>query len=554
MTTTRGIPPEERKVILASSLGTLFEWYDFFLYGALAAITSKHFFSGVNDTAAFIFALLTFSVGFAARPFGALVFGRLGDRSGRKYTFLITIVVMGLSTVLVGCLPSYATIGIAAPVLLIGLRLLQGLALGGEYGGAAIYVAEHAPANRRGFYTSWIQTMAAGGLLLSLGVIAGTRWIVGEEAFTAWGWRIPFLLSAFLLLISVWVRLSLDESPVFRRMKAEGRLSKAPLREALGQWKYLRLGIAAMFGIIAGQATLWYASQFYSLFFLTQTLKVDGLTANLLLGLAVAIAAPLNLFFGALSDRVGRKPLILGGCLIAALAYFPIFQALTHYANPALEAAQRDAPVQIVADPQTCSFQFNPVGASAFTSSCDVAKSFLARNSVNYANVEAPAGSLARVRVGTVEVESFEGGVLSAEEFKVRSAEFNARLEAAIRAAGYPAKADPMAVNKPMIVLLLLALGTLSAMTYAPVAAAMVELFPSRIRYTAMSLPYHAGNGWIGGLLPPMAFAMVAASGSVYAGLWYPLAFALLTVVVGTLMLPETRGSDIDADEAAAGR
>ena len=554
MRTTRGIPPEERKVILASSLGTLFEWYDFFLYGALAAITSKHFFSGVNDTAAFIFALLTFSVGFAARPFGALVFGRLGDRSGRKYTFLITIVVMGLSTVLVGCLPSYATIGIAAPVLLIALRLLQGLALGGEYGGAAIYVAEHAPANRRGFYTSWIQTMAAGGLLLSLGVIAGTRWIVGEEAFTAWGWRIPFLLSAFLLLISVWVRLSLDESPVFRRMKAEGRLSKAPLREALGQWKYLRLGIAAMFGIIAGQATLWYASQFYSLFFLTQTLKVDGLTANLLLGLAVAIAAPLNLFFGALSDRVGRKPLILGGCLIAALAYFPIFQALTHYANPALEAAQRDAPVQIVADPQTCSFQFNPVGASAFTSSCDVAKSFLARNSVNYANVEAPAGSLARVRVGTVEIESFEGGGLSAEEFKARSAEFNARLEAAIRAAGYPAKADPMAVNKPMIVLLLLALGTLSAMTYAPVAAAMVELFPSRIRYTAMSLPYHAGNGWIGGLLPPMAFAMVAASGSVYAGLWYPLAFALLTVVVGTLMLPETRGSDIDADEAAAGR
>lgn len=551
---TAGIPRDERKVILASSLGTLFEWYDFFLYGALAAITSKHFFSGVNDTAAFIFALLTFSVGFAARPFGALVFGRLGDRSGRKYTFLITIVVMGLSTVLVGCLPSYATIGIAAPVLLIGLRLLQGLALGGEYGGAAIYVAEHAPANRRGFYTSWIQTMAAGGLLLSLGVIAGSRWIVGEEAFTAWGWRIPFLLSAFLLLISVWVRLSLDESPVFRKMKAEGRLSKAPLREALGQWKYLKLGIAAMFGIIAGQATLWYASQFYSLFFLTQTLKVDGLTANLLLGLAVAIAAPLNLFFGALSDRVGRKPLILGGCLIAAVAYFPIFQGLTHYANPALEAAQRDAPVQIVADPQTCSFQFNPVGASAFTSSCDVAKSFLARNSVNYANVEAPAGSVARVRVGTVEIESFEGGGLSATEFKERSAEFNARLETAIRDAGYPAKADPASVNKPMIVLLLLTLGVLSAMTYAPVAAAMVELFPSRIRYTAMSLPYHAGNGWIGGLLPPMAFAMVAASGSVYAGLWYPLAFALLTVVVGTLMLPETRGTDIDADEAAAGR
>ncbi|HEY0916694.1 MAG TPA: MFS transporter [Solimonas sp.] len=543
-----GIPRGERKVILASSLGTLFEWYDFFLYGALAAITSKHFFSAVNDTAAFIFALLTFSVGFAARPFGALVFGRLGDRSGRKYTFLVTIVVMGLSTVLVGCLPSYASIGLAAPVLLVALRLLQGLALGGEYGGAAIYVAEHAPPERRGYYTSWIQAMAALGLLLSLGVIAGTRWLLGEEDFAAWGWRIPFLLSALLLLISVWVRLSLDESPVFRRMKEQGRLSKAPLSEALGQWRYLKLGIAAMFGIISGQATLWYASQFYSLYFLTQTMKVDGLTANLLLGLAVALAAPLNLFFGALSDRVGRKPLILGGCLIAALAYFPIFQGLAHYANPALAEAQRRAPVQVIADADACSFQFNPVGAAAFTRSCDIAKSYLARNAVNYANVDAPAGSLAKVRVGNMEIASFEGGMLAAEEREARLQAFQAELRDALRQAGYPEKADPAAMNRPMIVLLLLALGVLSAMTYAPVAAAMVELFPSRIRYTAMSLPYHAGNGWIGGLMPPMAFAMVAASGSIYAGLWYPLAFALITVVVGSLLLPETRGADLDED------
>jgi MFS family permease len=538
---------EERKVIVASSLGTLFEWYDFFLYGALAAITSKHFFSAVNDTAAFIFALLTFSVGFAARPFGALVFGRLGDRSGRKRTFLITILAMGTSTVLVGCLPSYASIGIAAPVLLVALRLLQGLALGGEYGGAAIYVAEHAPAGRRGYHTSWIQTMAALGLLLSLAIIAAVRALLGEDAFAAWGWRVPFLLSAALLGVSVWVRLSLDESPVFQRMKAEGRLSKSPLREAYGEWRYLKRGIAALFGIIAGQATLWYASQFYSLFFLTQMLKVDGLTANLLLGIAVALAAPLNLLFGALSDRVGRKPLIVGGCLIAAFAYFPIFKGLTHYANPALEAARRSAPVQVIADPAACSFQFNPVGSAAFRRSCDIAKAFLARNSVDYENVTAPAGSVARVRIGEAEIVSFESGAMSADEFAQRSAALNAQLEAAIRSAGYPAKADPAQVNKPMIVLLLLALGALSAMTYAPVAAAMVELFPARIRYTAMSVPYHAGNGWIGGLLPPMAFALVAASGSGYAGLWYPLAFAILTVIVGALMLPETYRTDIDA-------
>lgn len=542
---------DERKVVVASSLGTLFEWYDFFLYGALAAITSKHFFSAVNDTAALIFALLTFSVGFIARPFGALVFGRLGDRSGRKRTFLITIVVMGVATVLVGCLPSYDSIGIMAPILLIALRLLQGLALGGEYGGAAIYVAEHAPALRRGEYTSWIQTMAAGGLLLSLGVIAGTRMVTGEAAFAEWGWRIPFLLSAVLLAVSIWVRLSMDESPVFRRMKDEGRLSKAPLSEAYGQWKYAKLGIAALFGIIAGQATLWYTSQFYTLYFLTQTLKVDGLTANLLVATAVALSAPFYVLFGRLSDRVGRKPLIVGGCLIAALLYLPLSKGITHYANPALEAAQRNAPVVVVADPATCSFQFNPVGQADFTTSCDIAKSVLAKNAVSYSNVDAPAGSLASIRVGQMQLPTYDGTAMDDATRAELVADYGRSVQAALRQAGYPDKADPATINKPMIALLLLVLGVLSAMTYAPVAATMVELFPARIRYTAMSIPYHAGNGWIGGLLPPMAFALVAATGNLYAGLWYPLFFAVVTVIVGALLLPETRGADIDGDQAA---
>lgn len=542
---------DERKVVVASSLGTLFEWYDFFLYGALAAITSKHFFSAVNDTAALIFALLTFSVGFIARPFGALVFGRLGDRSGRKRTFLITIVVMGLATVLVGCLPSYDSIGMLAPILLIALRLLQGLALGGEYGGAAIYVAEHAPALRRGEYTSWIQTMAAGGLLLSLGVIAGTRVFTGEAAFAEWGWRIPFLLSALLLAVSIWVRMSMDESPVFQRMKNENRLSKAPLSEAYGQWKYAKLGIAALFGIIAGQATLWYTSQFYTLYFLTQTLKVDGLTANLLVATAVALSAPFYVLFGRLSDRIGRKPLIVGGCLIAALLYLPLFKGITHYANPALETAQRNAPVVVVADPATCSFQFNPVGQADFTSSCDIAKSVLAKNAVSYQNVDAEPGSLASIRVGEMQLPTYDGTVMDDATRAALVEDYGRSVQAALRQAGYPDKADPATINKPVVALLLLVLGILSAMTYAPVAATMVELFPARIRYTAMSIPYHAGNGWIGGLLPPMAFALVAATGNLYAGLWYPLFFAVVTVIVGALMLPETRGADIDGDHAA---
>ncbi len=535
-----------RKVVLASSLGTLFEWYDFFLYGALAVITSRHFFSAVNETAGFIFALLTFSVGFAARPFGALVFGRLGDRSGRKYTFLITIVVMGTSTVLVGCLPSYSSIGIAAPILLIALRLLQGLALGGEYGGAAIYVAEHAPDARRGYFTSWIQTMAGVGLLLSLVVIALTRWLMGEVAFAEWGWRVPFLLSAVLLVISVWVRMSLQESPVFQRMKDEGRISKAPLREAYGQWRYVKLGIAAMFGIIAGQATLWYTAHFYSLYFLTQTMQVDSLDATLMLGVAVALATPFNVFFGSLSDKVGRKPFFVIGCLLAAILYFPVFHGLSHYANPALDAARKATPVQVLADPATCSFQFNPVGAADFTSSCDIAKSILSRHHINYSNLATAPGQLAQIQIGSLIIDAFEGGRLDRPTRVARLADLDREIIEVARAAGYPSKADPDAMNRPAIVALLFVLCLLAAMTYAPVAAAMVELFPARIRYTAMSIPYHAANGWIGGLLPPMAFALVAATGNVDAGLWYPLFFAILTVVVGAVMLPETRGRPID--------
>jgi MFS family permease len=538
----------ERKVIVASSLGTLFEWYDFFLYGALAAITSKQFFAGVNDTAAFIFALLAFSAGFIVRPFGALIFGRLGDMVGRKYTFLITIIIMGSSTFLVGCLPSYHNIGIAAPIALVLLRLAQGLAIGGEYGGAATYVAEHAPPKKRGLYTGWIQTTANGGLLLSLLVVIGTRSAIGEEAFAAWGWRIPFLLSIVLLAISVWIRLSLHESPSFLRIKAEGKTSKAPLRETFGEWRNVRLVILALFGLTAGQATAWYTGQFYAMFFLTQTLKIDGLHANLLIGASVALTMPLYVLFGALSDRIGRKPVILTGCLLAALTYIPIFKAITQFANPALAQAQQSAPVLVIADPATCSLQFNPVGTAQFTSSCDIAKSFLARNSVSYTNQKAPIGSIAVLKIGDATITAFEGSELPAKEFGAQLEAFNAAATSAIHAAGYPEKADNAAINWPMIVLLLGLLGVYSAMTYGPIAAALVELFPTRIRYTAMSMPYHIGSGWIGGLLPATAFAMVAATGDIYFGLWYPAIAALMTFVVGTLFIPETKNVDINAD------
>ena len=542
----RPMTKEERRVIFASSLGTVFEWYDFYLYGSLAAIIAKQFFSGVNDTAAFIFALLAFAAGFAVRPFGALVFGRLGDLVGRKYTFLITILIMGLSTFLVGILPSYASIGIAAPVILIVLRLAQGLALGGEYGGAATYVAEHAPHGRRGAYTSWIQTTATLGLFLSLLVILGVRNATGEEAFAAWAWRIPFVVSIVLLGISVWIRLKLNESPAFQRMKAEGKGSKAPLTESFGRWSNLKVVLLALLGLTAGQAVVWYTGQFYSLFFLTQTLKVDAATANILIAIALLIGTPFFLVFGSLSDRIGRKPIIMAGCLIAAIAYFPLFKAITHYANPALEAAQAKAPVVVVADPKTCSFQFNPVGTAKFVSSCDQAKSFLASNSVNYSNEAAPPGAVARIRVGDATIESFEGAGLPAAEFKSRGDELKARLTAEIRSHGYPAKADPAQVNKPMLVLLLTLLVILVTMVYGPIAAMLVEMFPTRIRYTSMSLPYHIGNGWFGGFLPTTSFAIVAATGNIYNGLWYPIVVAVMSLVVGTLFIRETKDNRLE--------
>ncbi len=539
--------PEERRVIFASSLGTVFEWYDFYLYGSLAAIIATHFFSGVNPTAGFIFALLAFAAGFAVRPFGALVFGRLGDLVGRKYTFLITILIMGMSTFLVGVLPSYSSIGMAAPVILIGLRMLQGLALGGEYGGAATYVAEHAPQNRRGFYTSWIQTTATMGLFLSLLVVLGIRKSLGEEAFLDWGWRIPFLISALLLGISVWIRMRLNESPVFRKIKAEGTSSKQPIKDSFGKWSNLKIVLLALFGLAAGQAVIWYTGQFYALFFLTKTLSIEPNTANVMLAMALLLGTPFFVIFGALSDRIGRKPIIMAGCLIAIVAYFPIFKGLTHFANPSLERAQATAPVTVIADPATCSFQFNPVGVSSFRSSCDILKAFMAGNSVNYTNEAAPPGTLAKARIGDDEFLSFEGQHLDRANFAARSKELKKTLTDAIRAHGYPAKADPSEINYIMIVLLLTLLVIMVTMVYGPIAAMLVEMFPTRIRYTSMSLPYHIGNGWFGGFLPPVAFAVVAATGNIYHGLWYPIIITSITLLIGLFFVKETKDNDINA-------
>ncbi|HTR06860.1 MAG TPA: MFS transporter [Paraburkholderia sp.] len=537
---------DEKRVIFASSLGTVFEWYDFYLAGSLAAFISKSFFSGVNPTAGFIFTLLGFAAGFAVRPFGALVFGRLGDLVGRKHTFLVTIVIMGISTFVVGFLPGYASIGIASPVIFIAMRLLQGLALGGEYGGAATYVAEHAPPGRRGFYTSWIQTTATLGLFLSLLVILGVRTFVGEEQFAAWAWRIPFVASILLLAVSVWIRLQLDESPAFKRIKAEGKISKAPIAEAFGQWKNLKVVLLALFGITAGQAVVWYTGQFYALFFLTQTLKVDGASANILIALALLIGTPFFLFFGSLSDKIGRKPIIMAGCLIAALTYFPLFKALTHFANPALEAATQHAPIVVIANPDECSFQFNPVGTSKFTSSCDIAKSALSRAGLNYENVAAPAGTLAQIKVGDTTIDTFNGRAPGAKE---AGATFEKTLAATLKAAGYPPKADPAQLNWPMSVVILTILVIYVTMVYGPIAAMLVEMFPTRIRYTSMSLPYHIGNGWFGGFLPATAFAIVAARGDIYSGLWYPIIIALGTFVIGMLFVRETKDSDIYAQD-----
>jgi MFS family permease len=547
-----GITPAERRVIFASSLGTVFEWYDFYLYGSLAAIISRQFFSGVDPTTGFIFALLAFAAGFAVRPFGAIVFGRLGDLIGRKYTFLLTILIMGGSTALVGLLPSYASIGVAAPIVLITARLLQGLALGGEYGGAATYVAEHAPPGRRGNFTAWIQTTATLGLFLSLLVILATRSGLGTERFESWGWRVPFLLSVLLLAISVYIRLQLQESPVFRRMKEEGKASRAPLTESFLRWGNLKVVLLVLFGGVAGQAVVWYTGQFYALFFLQQTLKVDPQWANYLIAISLLIGTPFFIVFGTLSDRIGRRNIILVGCLLAAATYFPIFKGITRFANPALEAAQEKNPVTVVADPKDCSFQFDPIGKASFTRSCDVAKTFLAKKGIPYRNEEAPAGTVASIRVGSATLASFAGKGLPAAEFKAHLAAFEKEAGAAITAAGYPAKADMAAMNKPMVVLLLAILVLYVTMVYGPIAAWLVELFPARIRYTSMSLPYHIGNGWFGGFLPTISFAMVAASGDIYYGLWYPIGIAVMTAVIGFLFMPETKDRDIAHEATTA--
>jgi len=534
-------------VVGGASVGTIFEWYDFYLYGSLAGFITKHFFSGVNETTGYIFALLAFAAGFAVRPLGAIVFGRLGDLWGRKNTFLITMLLMGLSTFVVGLLPSYEAIGVAAPILLILMRLIQGMALGGEYGGAATYVAEHAPPGRRGLYTSFIQTTATLGLFLSLVVILLVRTQVGEEAFADWGWRIPFLASILLLGVSLWIRLRLNESPVFQKMVDEGKGSKKPLTESFLEPGNLKLVILALVGLTAGQAVVWYTGQFYALFFLEKTLKVDGALTNVLVAIALLAGTPFFIVFGWLSDRIGRKPIILTGCLLAALTCFPLFKALTVAANPALAAASASSPVTVIADPATCSFQFDPIGKTQFRSACDVAKSALASAGVSYETRPAAPGEAASVRIGGRSVPAFDGTALSSKAFAERQTAWRKDLGAALAAAGYPAKADPAKVDRPMVVGILFMLVLLVTMVYGPIAAALVEMFPARIRYTSMSLPYHIGNGWFGGFLPTTAFAMVAATGNIYYGLWYPVVVAAATTVIGALFIREMKGADIEA-------
>jgi MFS family permease len=529
---TGGMTADERMVIFASSLGTVFEWYDFYIYGTLGVFLAKYFFSNVPANVGFIFALLAFAAGFAVRPFGALIFGRLGDTIGRKYTFLVTMSLMGIGTFFIGVLPGYAQWGIVAPVVLIGLRLVQGLALGGEYGGAAIYVAEHAPKNRRGYYTSWIQTTATLGLFMALLLILGIRTAMGEAAFGDWGWRIPFLLSAVLLAVSIWIRLKLSESPVFLRMVEEGKRSKKPLSEAFGVWSNAKIAILALLGATAGEAVVWYGGQFYALFFLTQTLKVPGVTAQIMIVIALAIGTPFFIIFGALSDKIGRKPIILAGFLLAAITYFPIFGAITHFANPKLEAALAKSPVTVTADPSECAFQFKATGTEKYTTSCDIAKSALVGLSVNYENVSAPKGTVATVKVGE-------------QSIAANTPDFAKVLAAAIKDHGYPASADPKDINYVMTVLMLAILVIYVTLVYAPIAAWLVELFPTRIRYSGLSLPYHIGNGWFGGFLPATVFAIVAATGNIYSGLWYPIAVASMSFVIGLIFLPETKDRDI---------
>ncbi|KAF1068633.1 MFS transporter [Variovorax sp.] len=542
--TTAPSPSKARHVVIASTLGTVFEWYDFYLYGALAVIIGKNFFASATPLEAYIFGLLAFGAGFVVRPFGALVFGRLGDMIGRKYTFLATILIMGLATFAVGLLPTYSSIGSFAPAILIGLRMLQGLAIGGEYGGAAVYIAEHAPPGRRGAYTSWLQTAFIVGLCLALGVILGCRLAMSPEAFETWGWRVPFLLSMVLLAISVWIRMKLHESPVFAEMKSAGALSRAPIRESFGNWRNLKLVLIVLFGLQAGQAVVTNAGPIYSSLFLVNTLRVDPITATTLSTIGLLLGAPFYVIFGYLSDRIGRKPIVLASLVLGAVSLFPVYHGLTHFANPALEAAQARSPVVVVADPARCSFQFNPVGTSKFTSSCDVAKSALVRRGIPYSNEAAAPGAAAVVRIGALSLPAYDGAAADAKE---RAAAFDLALGSALEDAGYRASADPSQINHLMIVLIIVYLQLLTGMAFGPMAAMLVEMFPARIRYTSMSLPYHIGNGWIGGLLPATVVAIQAATGSIFDGLWYPVLIAGAGFVLCWLFVPETRDRALDS-------
>ena len=544
----RPMSETEKTVIFASSLGTVFEWYDFYLFGVMSAIIAANFFSALDESTRNIFVLLAFAAGFAVRPFGALVFGRLGDMIGRKYTFLITILIMGLSTFLVAFLPTYKTAGIIAPILLIALRMFQGLALGGEYGGAATYVAEHAPHGKRGFYTSWIQTTATVGLMLALMVILGTRTYYGEKEFAEWAWRVPYAMSGILLVVSVWIRLKLNESPAFAKMKAEGKTSKAPLSESFGQWKNLKIVILALIGLTAGQAVVWYSGQFYALFFLQTFLKVDGPTANVLIAVSLIIGTPFFIFFGSLSDKIGRKPIIMAGCLLAIVTYFPLFNALTTYANPKLQQAIQKSPVTVESDQTNCNLILNLTGTAKFTTACDLARVYLSNAGINYDSVSKP-GAVATVKVGDKAIASYDAKAPTAKEDKVR---FEKEVRDALNAAGYPAKADPIPAgssNWLMLVGILTILVIYVTMVYGPIAAMLVEMFPTRIRYTSMSLPYHIGNGWFGGFLPAISFSIVAAQGNIYSGLWYPIIIAAMTFVIGMLFVKETKDVDIYAKD-----
>jgi MFS family permease len=539
--------PSLKTVVVASAAGTAFEWYDFFVFGSLATVIARHFFADAGETVAYILALLTFGLGFIVRPLGALVFGWFGDRTGRKTTFLVTITLMGVATVAIGLLPDYGQIGLAAPILLLIMRVLQGFALGGEYGGAAIYVAEHSPPKKRGLLTGWIQTTAAFGLIGALSVILITRQIVGVEAFDEWGWRIPFLLSALLLVISLWIRLKLNESPAYKRMEAEGGERRAPYKEAFLQWGNGRFVLIALFGIMIAQGAVWYCGYFYTRFFMERVLKIDVNTVDQLVLMVTVASAALYVFFGWLSDRVGRKPVMLFGMILALVAFFPGFHALTKAANPALAEAQAAAPVTVVADPATCALQFDPIGKAAFSSSCDIAKSVLSNAGVSYGNAEAAPGSIAMVRIGGIEVASVEGAGMDAVALKAARSGVETRIKAALAEAGYPAKADPARINMPLVFGILMIFMVAATALYGPQAAALVELFPTRVRYTAMSLPYNIGTGWVGGLLPAASFALVAWSGNIYFGLWYSVAFTALAAVVALIWLPETKGRDLDA-------